>query len=756
MAITRLRADQQVSQSSITPAELSSSVAGNGLTGGEGTALAVSSSHSSIIVGSSGIKAGGGVISGSVGIANLAVGIVSGSGQVTLEKLSSGSAATDHISEGSTNLYYTDARVKTKLTTEDVVSGSSQVTLEKLSSGSAATTHISEGTNLYYTDARVKSKLTAEDVVSGSGQVVEFLKAQDVVSSSAQIEGATINRLLNNITASGNISASGFISASSFYGSFVEISSSVVFTSGSSIFGDDVNDTHEFTGSTTFGGNLTANGTNINLNGNVNLGDASGDDIDINGRVATSIVPKTNNTHDLGSSALNYRNLHVSGTAHIATLNAAGFTIGGAGGGSNSGTFSNVSASKAEFVNLFASGGKLDGVDIGGTTKGTGSFGSVDIDGGTIDGATIATSNITVGASKTLNVSAGTLTLSASQIDVAKIKGGTFGTGINYSFAGSTIANLGTVTTGIINGGTISGPTINNSIIGNTSAAAGTFTNLISNGNTRLGSNSSDTVAVAGALSSSIIPNADNTWDLGSNSKQFKDLYINGTANIDALSSDTANISSGDFVVAAGGVTTLNAGGNLNIGTHAFSASQFVPTANQGTAPFVVESTTKVTNLNADKLDGQEGIYYLSSSNHHYTTNSVPTSAINGTLSQWTASGADLTRSSNVTITGSLTTTGNITSDGKIYKETLMRSFKFGVTASFKQINSGKFEWKTPEHIRLGSEMVFVNGMLQDSGSNNDYTILNSGSLVSDGAVISFNYKVPTKHSKIKLMYVPK
>ena len=39
-----------------------------------------------------------------------------------------------------------------------------------------------------------------------------------------------------------------------------------------------------------------------------------------------------------------------------------------------------------------------------------------DIDGGTIDGATIATSNITVGAGKTLDVSAGTLTLAAGQI----------------------------------------------------------------------------------------------------------------------------------------------------------------------------------------------------------------------------------------------------------------------------------------------------------------------------------------------------
>ena len=36
---------------------------------------------------------------------------------------------------------------------------------------------------------------------------------------------------------------------------------------------------------------------------------------------------------------------------------------------------------------------------------------NVDVNSGTIDGATIATSDVTVGAGKTLDVSAGTLTL---------------------------------------------------------------------------------------------------------------------------------------------------------------------------------------------------------------------------------------------------------------------------------------------------------------------------------------------------------
>ena len=77
---------------------------------------------------------------------------------------------TDALSEGSSNLYYTDARVKTKLNTEGVLSGSAQVDLAGVQGD---TDDISEGAvNLYYTDARVKTKLSAEGVVSGSSQVV--------------------------------------------------------------------------------------------------------------------------------------------------------------------------------------------------------------------------------------------------------------------------------------------------------------------------------------------------------------------------------------------------------------------------------------------------------------------------------------------------------------------------------------------------------------------------------------------------------
>lgn len=67
----------------------------------------------------------------------------------------------------------------------------------------------------------------------------------------------------------------------------------------------------------------------------------------------------------------------------------------------------------------------------------------------------------------------------------------------------------------------------------------------------------------------------------------------------------------------------------------------FTSTVANGTAPFSVTSSTVVTNLNADKLDGQDGSYYLNWTN---TTNK-PDPIITGVLT------GDVTGSSSVTLT---------------------------------------------------------------------------------------------------------
>ena len=64
-----------------------------------------------------------------------------------------------------------------------------------------------------------------------------------------------------------------------------------------------------------------------------------------------------------------------------------------------------------------------------------------------------------------------------------------------------------------------------------------TFNNTaIFNGNVDLGNASGDTITVAGRFDSDLIPSLDDEKDLGSATVEWRDLYLDGTANIDTLS----------------------------------------------------------------------------------------------------------------------------------------------------------------------------------------------------------------------------
>lgn len=73
------------------------------------------------------------------------------------------------------------------------------------------------------------------------------------------------------------------------------------------------------------------------------------------------------------------------------------------------------------------------------------------------------------------------------------------------------------------------------------------------------------------------------------------------TADINGGTVDNAAI--GGSTASTGAFTTLSASG------------QVTSTVTTGTAPLVIASTTKVTNLNVDSLDDQSGAYYLDSAN---------------------------------------------------------------------------------------------------------------------------------------------
>ena len=73
---------------------------------------------------------------------------------------------------------------------------------------------------------------------------------------------------------------------------------------------------------------LTASGATT-LDDDVTLGNATGDDITVTGRLASHLVPKTNDTYDLGTSSLRWRTAYLAAS----TLDLGGATISSDGSG---------------------------------------------------------------------------------------------------------------------------------------------------------------------------------------------------------------------------------------------------------------------------------------------------------------------------------------------------------------------------------------------------------------------------------------
>ena len=96
--------------------------------------------------------------------------------------------------------------------------------------------------------------------------------------------------------------------------------------------------------------------------------------------------------------------------------------------------------------------------------------------------------------------------------------------------------------------------------------------------------------------SSAIIPSSNGNLNLGTSSNRFGDVYASGTSRL-----NTVAISGGAIANTTIGATIPNTGAFTSLS----ASSQITSTLATGTAPMVIASTTAVSNLNADLLDGQ-------------------------------------------------------------------------------------------------------------------------------------------------------
>jgi hypothetical protein len=190
--------------------------------------------------------------------------------------------------------------------------------------------------------------------------------------------------------------------------------------------------------------------------------------------------------------------------------------------------------------------------------------------------------NLTDGTGITITEGAGSITITNSAPDQTVSLTGAGTTSISGTYPNFTITSadstVGTVTS-VSGTGTVSGISLSGTVtssgnltlggtldlsspptIGNTAPNTGRFTTLTVDDNTTLGSSNSDTVTFNARINSDFDPATDNAYDLGRVGHEWRNLYIDGTANIDSLIADTADINAGTIDNTSIGASTASTG----------------------------------------------------------------------------------------------------------------------------------------------------------------------------------------------------
>jgi cytoskeletal protein CcmA (bactofilin family) len=151
--------------------------------------------------------------------------------------------------------------------------------------------------------------------------------------------------------------------------------------------------------------------------------------------------------------------------------------------------------------------------------------------------------------------------------------------------------------------------TTGNVAVGGNLTVTGTTT--FNGGTITMGDAATDNVVFGADINSSIIPNTDDTYDLGSASQEWRNLYIDGTANIDSLVADTADINGGTIDGSIIGGTTAAAitgtaitGTSFVIGSADISEAE-LETIDGVTAGTVAASKAIVVDANKDITGGR-------------------------------------------------------------------------------------------------------------------------------------------------------
>jgi len=278
------------------------------------------------------------------------------------------------------------------------------------------------------------------------------------------------------------------------------------------------------------------------------------------------ILPVTTNDIDLGSTSAKFKDLHLQGTATLATVDINAGNIDGTIIGASSptsatftsatlnnnlsvtGTSTLVGTTTITSVDL--NSGAIDNAVIGSATPAAGTFttlnantslvaATADINGGTIDGAALGATTPSTGSFTTLGAS-GTSTLATVDINGGNIDGTIIGasTAATGSFTTLSTSGQATLASADINGGSIDGATV-----GASTASTGAFTTLSSSGGITgnlTGNVTGNTAGVhTGNVTGNVTGNLTGNVTAGSGTSTFTNVVVNGNLNMNAGTSAT-------------------------------------------------------------------------------------------------------------------------------------------------------------------------------------------------------------------------
>jgi hypothetical protein len=165
-----------------------------------------------------------------------------------------------------------------------------------------------------------------------SGRV--FLNVANAPGAAIWVESVGVfnNTITPQITNTVDIGSNTFRFRNLFLSGSLDIPSIIAGTLTVDTLSVAVNAT--FAATPVFNAGITVNGAsqlngNLTVTGNTQLGDATGDTINFVGRMNSSIVPDTNNTRDLGTTSLRFRDIWSAGTATFAAASVSSLTATG-------------------------------------------------------------------------------------------------------------------------------------------------------------------------------------------------------------------------------------------------------------------------------------------------------------------------------------------------------------------------------------------------------------------------------------------